>query len=215
MNLKGLIHRELGEGMTEEELASAVDVSIRAITNILAGQLPRDRAIWEKFARYFRMDVDFLRTGEPAHARRTVELPARVRPSAAGEIRSIPLLHWQHIGQLATTQSVPEVIRAEAVIEATDVSGTRTVAVKVPDDSMEPLFSEGEMIFVNPELTWQPGDYVIAQHRDGDSDALLLRQVKRIGRQCMLHPLNRKYDDLPLTTRDAVWGKVVRLRKNL
>lgn len=215
MNLKGLVHRELGEGMTEEELASAVDVSMRAITNILAGKLPRGRAIWEKFARYFRMDVDFLRTGEPAHAGRTVELPARARPSAAGEIRRIPLLHWQHIGQMATAKSLPGLIRAEAVIEATDVSGTHTVAVKVPDDSMEPLFSEGEMIFVNPELTWQPGDYVIAHHRDGDSEALLLRQVKRIGRQYMLHPLNRKYDDLPVTNRDAVWGKVVRLRKNL
>jgi SOS-response transcriptional repressor LexA len=31
----------------------------------------------------------------------------------------------------------------------------------------------------------------------------------------MLHPLNRKYEDLPLTTQDEVWGKVVRLRRNL
>ena len=30
----------------------------------------------------------------------------------------------------------------------------------------------------------------------------------------MLHPLNRKYEDLPLTKQE-VWGKVVRLRKNL
>jgi SOS-response transcriptional repressor LexA len=31
----------------------------------------------------------------------------------------------------------------------------------------------------------------------------------------MLHPLNRKYEDLPVTDQDEVWGKVVRLRKNL
>ena len=106
-------------------------------------------------------------------------------------------------------------IHAEALVEATDVSGTRTFALKVQDDSMEPLFSEGEMIFVNPDLEWKPGDYVIANTRDGDSETLLLRQVKRIGSHSMLHPLNRKYDDLPVTSRDAVWGKVVRLRKNL
>ena len=60
VNLKGLVHRELGEGLTEEELASGVEVSVRTIANILADEPPQDRAIWEYFARYFRMDVDFL-----------------------------------------------------------------------------------------------------------------------------------------------------------
>ncbi len=64
MNLKSLIHRELGEGMTEKELASAVRVPLRTIINILSGKDPKDPDIWEQFARYFRMDVDFLRTGE-------------------------------------------------------------------------------------------------------------------------------------------------------
>lgn len=39
MNLKGLVHRELGEGVTEKELAAAVGVSARTIGNILVGQL--------------------------------------------------------------------------------------------------------------------------------------------------------------------------------
>lgn len=215
MYLKGLVHRELGEGLTEAELASAVEVSVRTIVNILAGKLPQDRAIWEKFARYFRMDVDFLRTGESAHTRTTVELPGSTHHSAAGHIRKFPLLNWHQMGQMVTSEHLPGVIHAEALVEATDVSGTRTFAVKVSDDSMEPLFSEGEMIFVNPDLEWKPGDYVIAHRRDGDSDAMLLRQVKRIGSHCMLHPLNRKYDDLPVTNQVEVWGKVVRLRKNL
>jgi SOS-response transcriptional repressor LexA len=215
VNLKGLVHRELGEGLTEQELASSVGVSLRTITNIVADKLPQDRAIWDKFARYFRMDVDFLRSGELAHARTTVELPGSTHHSAAGDVRKIPLLNWHQLGQMVTTNTLPAVIHAEALVEATDVSGTRTFALKVKDDSMEPLFSEGEMIFVNPDLEWKPGDYVIANRRNGDPDAVLLRQVKSIGSQCMLHPLNRKYEDLPVTNQDEVWGKVVRLRKNL
>ncbi|HJT19028.1 MAG TPA: LexA family transcriptional regulator [Nitrospira sp.] len=215
MNLKGLVHRELGEGMTEKELAEAIGVPLRTLTNILSGRNPRDHAIWDKFAQYFRMDADFLRTGEPAHARTTVELPENSRHSAAGDIRKIPLLQWQDIGQIATTKTLPAVLHAEAVVEATDVPGARTFALKVRDDSMEPLFSDGEMIFVNPDLDCKPGDYVIAHGRDHGADAVLLRQIKRMGSQCMLHPLNRKYDDLPVTNQDAVWGKVVRLRKNL
>ena len=35
MDLKGLVHRELGEGLTEEELASTVGVSVETISNIL------------------------------------------------------------------------------------------------------------------------------------------------------------------------------------
>ena len=42
MNLKGLIHRELGEGMTEKELASAIGVSLRTLENILADKFPED-----------------------------------------------------------------------------------------------------------------------------------------------------------------------------
>jgi SOS-response transcriptional repressor LexA len=215
LNLKSLVHRELGEGLTESELASGAGVPVRTIRNILSDKLPRDRSIWEKFARYFRMDVDFLRDGQPSHAPTVVELSGSVGRSAAGQIRKVPLLHWHQIDQMLKTESVPSVIHADALIEATEVSGQRTFALKVQDDSMEPLFSTGEMIFVNPDLDWQPGDYVIARHLEGDSETRLLRQVKRIGKQCMLHPLNRKYDDLPLTNQGAVWGKVVRLRKNL
>ena len=68
MDLKWLVHRELGEGLTEKELASAVGVSVHTVANILADELPQDRRTWEHFARYFRMDADFLRSGGPPHA---------------------------------------------------------------------------------------------------------------------------------------------------
>ena len=125
------------------------------------------------------------------------------------------MLTWHPMDQMVTSKHLPGVIHAEAALETTDVSGTRTVALKVTDDSMEPLFSEGEIIFVNPDSKWKPGDYVVANRLEGYLETLILRQVKPIGSQCMPHPLNRKYEDLPLTTQDEVWGKVVRLRKNL
>lgn len=215
MNLKGLAHRELGEGMTEKELASLIRVPLRTLSKILAGKDPQDPAIWEKFARYFRMDVDVLRTGEPAHLGTAHDLTRSTQYSAAGQIRKIPPLNWHQLTQLVAGKKSPDVLGAEAMIEATDVPGDRTVAMKVRDDSMEPLFSKGEIIFVNPEREWAPGDYVIARGQDGHSGAPTLRQIKSMGAQCMLHPLNRKYEDLPLMKQEEVWGKVVRIRKNL
>jgi SOS-response transcriptional repressor LexA len=114
---------------------------------------------------------------------------------------------------MVTSNEPPRVVNAEALLE-TDVRGRRTFATMVKDDSMEPLFSEGEIIFVNPELSTEPGHYVIVENTDSKPGALL-RQLTVIGGQAVLHPLNRRYEDLPLTKRDRIWGRVVRLRKNL
>jgi SOS-response transcriptional repressor LexA len=214
MNLKNLILRELSEGMSEKELASAVGVPQRTLVNILAGKDPKDRAIWKQFARYFRMEVDFLRAGESAVARRAVTISGEASHSAAGQMRKVPLLDWNQAGQMVTSKTLPGAIHAEAMIETTSVSGARTFALQVQDDSMEPLFGEGEMIFVNPDLKWGSGDYVLAKQRAGSPETMVLRQVKAIGSQHMLHPLNRKFEDFPLTIQEAVCGKVVRLRKN-
>jgi transcriptional regulator with XRE-family HTH domain len=80
VNLKGLVQRELGEGLTEEELASAVGVSVRTIANILADDLPQEPAIWEHFARYFRIHADFLRFGCPPYSEGLFELTESTHP---------------------------------------------------------------------------------------------------------------------------------------
>jgi len=214
MNLKGLIHRELGEGLTEEELASAVGVSVRTIMNILADKLPQDPAIWETFATYFRMDADFLRTGGPPYPEGLFELTGSTHHSPVGEMRKVPLLKWDQIDQMISSKEPPHVIQAEAMLE-TDVPGKRTFAVQVIDNSMQPLFSEGEIIFINPDLPAEPGQYVVVDSGDGRPDKTLLRQVKEIGGQTILHPLNRRYEDLPMTKQQRIWGRVVRLRKNV
>lgn len=214
MNLKGLIHRELGEGLTEQELASSVGVSERTIANILADKLPEDPAIWEKFARYFRIHADFLRSGGLPHAGGQFELAEITHHSSVGQMRKVPLLRWDQIDQMVSREELPRPIHAEALLE-TDVPGRRTFAVRVRDNSMEPLFSEGEIIFVNPDLPGESGHYVVVESYDGRPEGALVRQLKEIGGQAILHPLNRRYEDLPVTNQQRILGRVVRLRKNL
>ncbi len=214
MNLKGLVHRELGEGLTEKELASAVGVSVWTIANILADKLPQDPAIWGQFARYFRIHADFLRTGGPAHSEGLFELTGSTHHSPVGQMRKVPLLRWDQIDQMVTSKEPPRVIHADAMLE-TDVPGKRTFAVQVKDSSMEPLFSEGEIIFVNPDLPSEPGHYVVVESEDGRPEGALFRQLKDIGGQSVLHPLNCRYEDVPVTKQERILGRVVRLRKNL
>lgn len=214
MNLKSLVHRELGEGLSEEELAYAIGVSVRTIADILEDKLPHDPAIWEAIARYFRIDTDFLRTGGPAHSQGVFELAGSTHHSQVGEMRKVPLLKWHQIHQMVTRKEPPGVVHAEAMLE-TDIPGKRTFALRVKDNSMQPLFSEGEIIFVNPDLPSEPGHYVVVESKKGSPEGALLRQLKEIGGQVILHPLNRRYEALPLTKQQRVFGRIVRLRKNL
>lgn len=214
MNLKGLVHRELGEGVTEKELAAAAGVSVRTIGNILADKLPQDPEIWETFARYFRIDADVLRAGGSPLPEGVFELADSNHRVRVGSMRTVPLLNCHQVDQMVTSNEPPRVVHAEAMLE-TDVPGKRTFAVTVKDDSMQPLFSEGEIIFVNPDLLSAPGHYVMVGSEDGNPEEALLRQLKDIGGQVVLHALNRRYEDLPFAKQHRIWGRVVRLRKNL
>ena len=129
-------------------------------------------------------------------------------------MRKVPLLRWDQIDQMVVHEQPPRLINAKAMLE-TDVPGRRTYALQIRDNSMQPLFNEGEIVFVNPELSGEPGHYVVVESEDGGPEGALLRQLKAIGGQAILHPLNRRYEDLPVTKQQRVLGRVVRLRKNL
>jgi phage repressor protein C with HTH and peptisase S24 domain len=129
-------------------------------------------------------------------------------------MRKVPLLTWDQIDQIIVSEKPLRLIHAQALLE-TDVPGTRTFALQVKDNSMQPLFSEGEIIFVNPDLSGEPDDYVVSEREDGRPGKALLRQLKETGGQAILHALNRRYEDLPVTKQQRILGRVVRLRKNL
>ena len=210
MNLKRLIYRELGEGLTEKDLALAIGVTPRTIVNILGDRVPKDPAVWRKFAKYFRMDVDFLRTGRVLSLTDPTDKQGR---ALALQMRRVPLLTWAHIGRVVGSGEQDKMVDPETLLE-TELSGDRTFALRVRDDSMNPLFSEGEIIFVDPDLPGDVDHYVVA----GDEavpEAAMLRELREIGGRLVLHPLNRRYPDLALGAGQRIWGRVVRLRKNL
>jgi SOS-response transcriptional repressor LexA len=210
VNLKRLIYRELGEGLTEKDLALAVGVTPRTIANILADRIPKNPAVWKRFAKYFRMDVDFLRTGRVL----SLTKPSGKKGAALPvQMRRVPLLTWDHLARALGSEKPVTTAEPEIMLE-TDVPGTRAFALRVTDDSMNPLFSEGEVIFVDPDLEVEPGHYVIAGNEAVPANAML-RELRELGGQPVLHPLNRHYRDMPVGTGRRIWGRVIRLRKNL
>ena len=86
MNLKGLIQRELCEGLTKDELADLVKVPRETVASILGDTFPYDRGIWEKWARYFRMEIDFIRTGDQISVSTSTRQQGNDYPSAGGQL---------------------------------------------------------------------------------------------------------------------------------
>lgn len=212
--LKNLILRELSEGLTEAELAASIGVPKRTITSILDGNSPRDIEKWKRFAAYFRMDVDLLRFGELKLPGSHRDLLSRDPVTEVSPFRGVPLIAWKHVPQVIEPGASFAAIDAEAMIE-TDVSGPRVFALRVKDDTMEPLFRKEEIIFVNPDLCWQQGHYVLVLSQSSGSEEGTIRQLKKSGHQYILHALNPKHPDSLLTERDKIVGRVVRLRMNL
>ena len=213
MDLKGLLRRELSEGIPEKELASLVGISVRTIADILADKLPHDPRIWGKFGRYFRINADFLRAGGPPLPNGIFELTGDGHRCPLGYLRTVPLLKPSQIAQMFMSNEPPPVVHAETMLE-TDVAGKRTFALTVQGDSMEPLFREGDIVFVNPDLSAEPGDYVMVQSEESQ-EGTLLRQFKEIGGRAVLHPLNGRYEDLRVSPQYRIGGRVVRVRKNV
>jgi phage repressor protein C with HTH and peptisase S24 domain len=85
-------------------------------------------------------------------------------------------------------------------------------ALRVPDDSMQPLFHQGEIIFVNPHVRVEEDQYMVVNTGGHDT---VLRQLMKVGREYVLHALNPEYPDMPLTNHHTVVGRVTRLRLNL
>lgn len=79
-----------------------------------------------------------------------------------------------------------------------------TFAVRVQGDSMEPKFTEGMLLIVEPELDPQPGDYVIAKN---GSEETTFKQLVKDGADWFLKPLNPRYPIKPLGT-DTIVGVV-------
>lgn len=73
--------------------------------------------------------------------------------------------------------------------------GRHTFALRVAGDSMAPDFIEGSILIIEPELSPQAGDYVIAKN---GSDETTFKQLVKDGADWYLKPINPRYPIKPL-----------------
>lgn len=187
--IKGL--RE-DKGLSQEELARRVaaikgaSVSRGAIGNWERGLgLTIDNL--EALAEALDVDSHWLLTGRQ---KLSDEFNVTIGPDILKE--RVPVISWVQAGAFT---EVTDPTSDEGWVSTTTRVSVRSFALIVRGDSMEPEFPEGSIVVCDPEISPQPGDFVIA--RNGDNEATFKKLVKD-GSDWYLKPNNPQYPMKPL-----------------
>lgn len=100
-------------------------------------------------------------------------------------------------------------VSADALADESSCSGSDTFALRVIGTSMEPEFSEGEIILIEPDGLLQDGSYVLAEHRGEWIFRQLCKDRGATGDAWRLHALNPAFADIALADLSAVRGVII------
>lgn len=100
-------------------------------------------------------------------------------------------------------------------LETSSCAGAEPYALMVLGDSMQPEFTEGEIIVVEPEGYAKDGSYVIAylENAEKEDEKYIFRQLVHHPEGWMLKPLNPLYPNIPIDNVEAVVKGVVVQKK--
>lgn len=120
----------------------------------------------------------------------------------------VPLISFVQAGDFSEVIDNLHPGDGDGWIDATCPVNRYTFALRVVGDSMEPDFPAGMILIIEPELSPEQNDFVIAKNGDGEAT---FKQLTRDGDDWYLKPLNPRYPIKPLgssriigVVRDAV-----------
>lgn len=153
-------------GLTQEKLANACGVSRAAVAQWEAGVTRPSLDNLVKAAEALDVWLSWLTVGDQS-------LPATPNPFATSQAPAaarpgIPVID---LARAAEWNSDSTSLAADIERIASDpMHSARAFALLIRDESMAPDFRDGDKVIVDPEVTPQPGDFVVAKI-DRDAEA--------------------------------------------
>lgn len=207
LNLGAIIKTDFGGNVSA--FARRIDRKPSQILDVMAGR----KGFGEKLARSIEeglsltprvldeiVDVYVTQDGESVRAVHITN--TEDGPSLKGEV---PLISWVQAGNFCGTIDLHQPGFAEDTVTTTVQVKAHTYALRVVGDSMEPMFPEGIIIIVEPEMEALSGDYVIARNEHHEAT---FKQLMKDGPDWFLKPLNPRYPLRQLTKNDEICGVV-------
>lgn len=116
----------------------------------------------------------------------------------------VPKIEWSQVSDYILLRGTFNVDENSLISRSLSIS-EKVFALQVTDDKMEPEFCVGETIIVDPDLSFQTGDYVIVTN--GNSGPVF-KQIVSEGEDWLLKPVNPRYPITQMTKEQVVVGVV-------
>lgn len=186
-------------GLTQVQLAKKVGVSSVTISQWESGDYsPKGKNLY-KLAEALKCSPDWLLYGKEIDVQNI---------SPGPDIKGFfPLISWVKAG---TWSAIEEIHALEAERFPCPVScSANTFVLKVQGVSMEPTFRDGDLIFVDPEVEWRHGAYVVA--RLNDQNEATFKQLVIESSHKFLKPLNPNWPEqlIPINGNCEIVGVVI------
>lgn len=186
--------------LSQTELAKIFNVAQNTLSNWENGNRMIDMATAVEIAKFFNVSVDYL--------------------LGRDETPSSPTSNGTWIPVLGKVQAGVPVEAIQDIIDYEDISNiskdpSEYFALQVKGQSMEPKFSEGDVVIVKKQDTAEDGEIVIALV---NGDEATIKKLKKRADGIVLLPLNQQFDMMYYTADDIeklpvrILGKVVELR---
>lgn len=192
------------------ELARKTNVPQPTIQRIVAGTTSRPHiSSLEPIADFFAISVDQLRGVEPIPWLRTE------KDHSAPGLHNVPVLAWHQLTEwLQADKTQTETFMTDSIISDANVSD-KAFALVIKDSSMEPVFSIGTTIIVDPYKELKDRRYVVVQLENAKE--AVLRQLLINAEEHYIKPLSPDLNQFvihKLTKNDKICGVLLQAKRN-
>ncbi|MDK4620948.1 LexA family protein, partial [Kingella kingae] len=189
-------NRRLELGLSQAALGKLAGVPQSTIGQIENGRNKSSTKILE-LAHALQTTVEYLVDGvEPAQ--KQPSLPNVSEMPTPTPLYSVPIISWVQAGSWQPVELFDD-DDLEYIVCRTKL-GKDGYALRVRGDSMQPEFTEGDIIVVDPHGEPRAGSFVIALH----DDETTFKQLVFDGSRPMLRPLNSNYPYLQIKENDRI-----------
>jgi SOS-response transcriptional repressor LexA len=191
------------------ELARLTNVPQPTIQRIVAGTTSRPHvSSLEPIANFFSISVDQLKGLQPIS---WLQAEADSSPG----LKNVPILNWSQISQWLDCP-VPEQFEGapDSIISDTNLS-PKAFALTIKDSSMEPVFSIGTTIIVDPNRELKDRRYVVVKL--ANSNEAVFRQLIMDATDFYIKPLSpdlTQFKMHKLDRSDTICGILVQAKRN-